>query len=67
MVNITVNGKDMEVPEGTNVLDAALNNGIHVEHFATTATCRWRVIAAPAWWRSGPPRVVSSPSAATLT
>jgi NADH-quinone oxidoreductase subunit G len=33
MVNITVNGKPMEVPEGTNVLDAALNNGIHVEHF----------------------------------
>jgi NADH-quinone oxidoreductase subunit G len=33
MVNITVNGKSMEVPEGTNMLDAALNNGIHVEHF----------------------------------
>jgi NADH-quinone oxidoreductase subunit G len=33
MVKITVNGKEMEVPEGTNVLDAALNNGIHVEHF----------------------------------
>ncbi len=33
MFKIIVNGKALEVPEGTNVLDAALNNGIHVEHF----------------------------------
>jgi NADH-quinone oxidoreductase subunit G len=33
MVKITVNGKALEVSEGTNVLDAALHNGIHVEHF----------------------------------
>ena len=33
MVKITVNGQPMEVPEGTNVLDAALSNRVHLEHF----------------------------------
>ena len=32
MVHITINGKVLEVEEGTNVLDAALENGIYIPH-----------------------------------
>ena len=30
MVHITINGKVLEVEEGANVLDAALDNGIYI-------------------------------------
>ncbi len=33
MAKITINGKPLEVPDGTNVLDAAISNGIPLEHF----------------------------------
>jgi NADH-quinone oxidoreductase subunit G len=33
MAKITINGKPMEVPDGANVLDAALSNGVPLEHF----------------------------------
>ncbi len=33
MAKITINGKKVEVPEGTNVLEAAVTNGIPLEHF----------------------------------
>jgi NADH-quinone oxidoreductase subunit G len=33
MAKITINGKAMEVADGTNVLQAALDNGIDLEHF----------------------------------
>ena len=32
MVHITINGKVLEVAEGANVLDAALENGIYIPH-----------------------------------
>jgi len=33
MAKITIDGKQMEVPDGTNVLEAALSNHIPLEHF----------------------------------
>jgi len=33
MAKITINGKALEVADGTNVLDAAISNGIPLEHF----------------------------------
>jgi NADH-quinone oxidoreductase subunit G len=33
MAKIKINGKELEVPDGTNVLDAAVSNGIPLEHF----------------------------------
>ncbi len=33
MPKCTIDGKQIEVPEGTNVLTAALGNGIHIQHF----------------------------------
>ena len=33
MPKCTIDGKEIEVPEGTNVLAAALGNGIHIQHF----------------------------------
>ena len=32
MVHITINGKVLEVEEGANVLDCALENGIYIPH-----------------------------------
>jgi NADH-quinone oxidoreductase subunit G len=33
MPKCTIDGKEIEVPAGTNVLKAALDNGIHIQHF----------------------------------
>ncbi len=33
MAKITIDGKPMEVPDGTNVLEAALSNNVPLEHF----------------------------------
>src|SRR5579859_4349254 len=33
MAKIKINGKEMEVPNGTNVLEAALSNNVPLEHF----------------------------------
>ncbi len=33
VAKITINGKKVEVPDGTNVLEAAITNGIPLEHF----------------------------------
>ena len=33
MPKCTIDGKPIEVPEGTNILTAALSNGIHIQHF----------------------------------
>jgi NADH-quinone oxidoreductase subunit G len=33
MPKVIINGKEFEVPEGTNVLEACLTNGINLEHF----------------------------------
>ncbi len=33
MPKCTIDGKQIEVPEGTNVLSAALSHGIHIQHF----------------------------------
>jgi len=33
MVKLTINGKEVEVPEGTNVLEACLGKGVQLEHF----------------------------------
>jgi NADH-quinone oxidoreductase subunit G len=33
MAKITVDGKSMEVPDGMNVLEAAISNHVHLEHF----------------------------------
>lgn len=33
MAKITIDGKPMEVADGTNVLEACLSNSIHLEHF----------------------------------
>ena len=33
MAKITIDGKPMEVPDGTNVLEAALSNNVNLEHF----------------------------------
>ncbi len=33
MAKIKIDGKELEVPDGTNVLEAVLSNGLHLEHF----------------------------------
>jgi NADH-quinone oxidoreductase subunit G len=33
MPKVVINGSEFEVPEGTNVLEACLTNGIKLEHF----------------------------------
>ena len=32
MISLTLDGRTVEVPPGTNVLQAALTNGIHIPH-----------------------------------
>jgi len=51
MINLSINGKKLEVPEGTTVLNAARSVGITIPPFAMKNTLRPTAAADFAWWR----------------
>lgn len=49
MVNLTIDGKQIQAPAGSSVLEAARSAGIYIPTLCYHRTCVRRVPAACAW------------------
>ncbi len=51
MVEIEIDGKTVEIQQGSMVMDAAKKIGTHIPHFCITRNCRLRLTVACVWLR----------------
>ncbi len=52
MVNLTIEGRPVSVPEGTSILEAAKTAGILIPHYCYHPSLPFLASAGCVWWRS---------------